>query len=49
METGERIVSAYNRLKDAGIISSRQNVAEKRQIEGLTGSVPVPVQCDLLI
>ena len=29
METKERIISAYNYLKNVGIISSQQNVADK--------------------
>lgn len=29
METKERIISAYDYLKNAGIISSQQNVADK--------------------
>lgn len=29
METRERIISAYNYLKNVGIISSQQNVADK--------------------
>lgn len=32
METRERIISAYNHLKDVGIISSQQNVADRMGI-----------------
>lgn len=32
METRERIISAYNQLKDVGIISSQQNVADRMGI-----------------
>lgn len=32
METRERIISAYNYLKNVGIISSQQNVADRMEI-----------------